>query len=58
MIERTLFSICSDETRFHPNGVFFESNGSKARMMSTDGISNHLVFQWSTGAAGRQRQLM
>jgi DNA polymerase-3 subunit beta len=37
MIERTLFSICNDETRFHLNGVFFESDGSKARMVSTDG---------------------
>ena len=37
MIDRTLFSVCNDETRFHLNGVFFESDGSKARMVSTDG---------------------
>jgi DNA polymerase-3 subunit beta len=37
MIERTLFSVCNDETRFHLNGVFFESDGSKVRMVSTDG---------------------
>lgn len=37
MIERTLFSVCNDETRFHLNGVFFESNGETARMVSTDG---------------------
>src|SRR4029434_3576964 len=37
MIERTLFSVCDDETRFHFNGVFFESDGSKSRMVSTDG---------------------
>src|SRR5256885_9896915 len=37
MIERTLFSVCNDETRFHLNGVFFESDGSHARMVSTDG---------------------
>jgi len=37
MIDRTLFSVCNDETRFHLNGVLFESNGSKARMVSTDG---------------------
>jgi DNA polymerase III subunit beta len=37
MIERTMFSICNDETRFHLNGVFFESDGSKCRMVSTDG---------------------
>ncbi len=37
MIERTLFSVCNDETRFHLNGVLFESDGSKSRMVSTDG---------------------
>src|SRR4029077_1210546 len=37
MIERTLFSVCNDETRFHLNGVYFESDGSKSRMVSTDG---------------------
>jgi DNA polymerase-3 subunit beta len=37
MIDRTLFSICNDETRFHLNGVLFESNGTTARMVSTDG---------------------
>jgi DNA polymerase-3 subunit beta len=29
--------VCNDETRFHLNGVFFESDGSKVRMVSTDG---------------------
>lgn len=37
MIDRTAFSICDDETRVHLNGVFFESDGSKCRMVSTDG---------------------
>jgi DNA polymerase-3 subunit beta len=37
MIERTLFSVCNDETRFHLNGVYFESDGSRCRMVSTDG---------------------
>jgi DNA polymerase-3 subunit beta len=37
MIERTLFSVCNDETRFHLNGVYFECDGSKGRMVSTDG---------------------
>jgi DNA polymerase III subunit beta len=37
MIDRTLFSVCNDETRFHLNGVLFESNGQTARMVSTDG---------------------
>jgi len=37
MVERTLFSVYNDETRFHLNGVFFESDGEKCRMVSTDG---------------------
>lgn len=37
MIDRTLFSVCNDETRFHLNGVLFESDGTTARMVSTDG---------------------
>src|SRR5688500_314017 len=37
MIDKTIFSVSNDETRFHLNGVLFESNGSKARMVSTDG---------------------
>lgn len=37
MIRATQHSICKDETRFHLNGVLFESNGKTARMVSTDG---------------------
>ena len=37
MIDRTLFSVCNDETRFHLNGVLFESDGTTSRMVSTDG---------------------
>jgi len=37
MIDHTLFSVSNDETRFHLNGVFFESDGESARMVSTDG---------------------
>ena len=37
MIDRTLFSVSNDETRFHLNGVLFESDGTTARMVSTDG---------------------
>ncbi|MGE4232126.1 MAG: DNA polymerase III subunit beta [Bacteriovoracia bacterium] len=38
MIDKTLFAVSNDETRYHLNGVFFESleNGI-ARMVSTDG---------------------
>lgn len=37
MIDKTLFSVSSDETRFHLNGVLLESDGDQARMVSTDG---------------------
>lgn len=37
MIERTLFSVCNDETRFHLNGVLYEADGEISRMVSTDG---------------------
>ena len=37
MFEKTLFSVCNDETRFHLNGVLFENDGTRARMVSTDG---------------------
>jgi DNA polymerase-3 subunit beta len=37
MIAKTLFSVSMDETRQHLAGVFFESDGTTARMVSTDG---------------------
>jgi DNA polymerase-3 subunit beta len=37
MIAKTFFSISTDETRYHLNGVLFESDGQVARMVSTDG---------------------
>ena len=37
MIDKTLFSVSHDETRFHLNGVLFESDGARGRMVSTDG---------------------
>lgn len=37
MIEKTLFSVSTDETRYHLNGVFLVSRGDTLRMVSTDG---------------------
>ena len=47
MIAKTFFSISTDETRYHLNGVLFECDGKTARMVSTDGhrlskIERHL----------------
>lgn len=44
MIERTLFAVSTDETRYSLNGVFIEESGSgKVRMVSTDG--HRLAFE-------------
>lgn len=47
MIEKTIYSVSTDETRYHLNGVFFEQikNGSKTqyRMVATDGHRLSLV---------------
>jgi DNA polymerase-3 subunit beta len=37
MIGKTIFSVSLDETRQHLAGVLFESDGTTARMVSTDG---------------------
>jgi DNA polymerase-3 subunit beta len=37
LIERVEHAICRDETRFHLNGILFESTGTLARMVATDG---------------------
>jgi len=37
MISKTIFSVSTDETRQHLSGVLFESDGTSARMVSTDG---------------------
>jgi DNA polymerase-3 subunit beta len=37
MIAKTIFSVSTDETRQHLAGVLFESDGTTARMVSTDG---------------------
>jgi len=44
MIERTIFSVSTDETRYSLNGVFVEqSDGGKVRMVATDG--HRLAFE-------------
>jgi DNA polymerase-3 subunit beta len=52
MIERTIFAVSTDETRYSLNGVFVEeSAGGTVRMVSTDG--HRLAFEEQTlGALG------
>lgn len=49
MIDKTMFSVSSDETRFHLNGVFFECDGASGRMVSTDGHRLSKVERTLTG---------
>ena len=37
LIERTAFAVSTDETRYNLNGVFFEPQGGKLRLVATDG---------------------
>lgn len=37
MLDKTLFSVCNDETRFHLNGIYVEVEKETVRMVSTDG---------------------
>jgi DNA polymerase-3 subunit beta len=46
MIERTIFAVSTDETRYSLNGVFIEESGGKLRMVSTDG--HRLAFEEQT----------
>lgn len=50
MIEKTIFSVSNDETRFHLNGVLFECDGAKALMVSTDGHRLSKVERTLAGA--------
>ncbi|MFK8137389.1 MAG: DNA polymerase III subunit beta [Bdellovibrionales bacterium] len=46
MIEKTIYSVSNDETRYHLNGVYFENQGNSSntyRMVSTDGHRLSLV---------------
>lgn len=37
MIDRTIFAASTDDSRFNLNGVLFEQDGTRIRMVSTDG---------------------
>lgn len=52
MIEKTIYSVSTDETRYHLNGVFFEKqvekDGVVYRMVATDGHRLSLIDRKST----------
>jgi DNA polymerase III sliding clamp (beta) subunit (PCNA family) len=50
LINHTLFSVCTDETRFHLTGLLLESDGDTARMVSTDGHRLSLAERKLKGA--------
>jgi DNA polymerase-3 subunit beta len=43
MIDRTIYSVSNDETRYHLNGVFFEISKTGLRMVATDGHRMSLI---------------
>lgn len=43
MIDKTIYSVSSDETRYHLNGVFFEISKNGLRMVATDGHRMSLI---------------
>ncbi len=54
MIEKTIYSVSNDETRYHLNGVYFEKSGEGAgtyRMVATDGHRLSLVDRKSESTA-------
>lgn len=54
LIDRTIFSVCSDETRFHMAGCHLISDGATIRMVSTDGhrLSTAVVEARAFGTKG------
>ena len=55
MIERTIFSVSTDETRRNLNGVFIEeSKGGKVRMVATDGHRLALIER-TVGSIGLEK---
>jgi DNA polymerase-3 subunit beta len=54
LLDKTMFSVCSDEARFHLSGVFYESDGDRIRMVSTDShrLSKAEVAQTGTRSDG------
>ena len=49
LIQKTLFSVSTDEARVNLNGALFESDGSEGTMVSTDG---HRLTKFSVPLAG------
>lgn len=48
MIDKTIYSVSTDETRYHLNGVYFEVHGQSGfRMVATDGHRMSLVSKTS-----------
>jgi DNA polymerase-3 subunit beta len=51
LIDKTLFSVSTDEARVNLNGALFESDGQRATMVSTDG---HRLTKYSVPLQGPQ----
>ncbi len=57
MIEKTIYSVSTDETRYHLNGVYLEvrqeKEGSTYRMVATDGHRLSMIDRKIPGNSGR-----
>ena len=55
MIDKTIYSVSSDETRYHLNGVYFEMTPEagklRYRMVATDGHRMSMIDQLTTGSS-------
>jgi DNA polymerase-3 subunit beta len=49
MIRKTIFAVSTDETRYVLNGVFFQVEGGKVRMVATDGHRLAFIQKKSEG---------
>jgi DNA polymerase-3 subunit beta len=54
MIEKTIYSVSTDETRYHLNGVFLEVKNDVYRMVATDGHRLSLIDRKIPNAPARQ----
>ncbi len=54
MIDKTIYSVSQDVTRYHLNGVYFEQNRDEYRMVATDGHRLSMVDRKFDGEYSRE----
>jgi DNA polymerase-3 subunit beta len=56
MIDKTIYSVSTDETRYHLNGVYFELQNQNCKMVATDGHRLSLINRSNPDAGKIQPQ--